>query len=229
MKIHYIQHEKLEDLGCIRLWLLTNNDTISYTHIWENPVFPEAENVDMLIILGGSMSANDDDKYEWMTAEKVFIQKCLQYNVAILGICLGSQLVANVLGAKVYAAPQKEIGWFDITAYSESEANPIFNILPKEFITLHFHGDTFDLPHQTKLLYSSQQTKNQAFAYKNNVIGLQFHLEMIKSGISELFTLLKDEPSGTIQSKDFVLSKVKYIEQNNDFMYSLLDWLKTQN
>lgn len=224
MHIHYIQHEKFEDLGCIRTWLQASTHTISHTHIYENELLPKAEGIDFLIILGGSMGANDDAIFAWMTPEKILIKNCIEQNKKVLGICLGAQLVASVLGAKVYPNAHKEIGWFDINLTENAKKSVIFSNIPENFTTMHWHGDTFDLPQNATLIASSQATQNQAFTYNHEyIVGLQFHPEMTQEAINGMF-----DETGQLQTDVYVQSNVeiasKYhlCEQNNEYMNKIL-------
>ena len=131
---------------------------------------------DWLIILGGPMNIYEEDKYPWLSKEKEFIHQAIASDKIVLGICLGAQLMADVLGGKVQRNVHREIGWFPVKLMPESKASRIFRVLPEEFMALHWHGDTFELPPGAVHTAESQACKNQAFEL-GKAIGLQFHLE----------------------------------------------------
>ncbi|HEY5653333.1 MAG TPA: type 1 glutamine amidotransferase, partial [Pontiella sp.] len=119
--------------------------------------------------------------YPWLKAEKELIIQAVHAGKTILGVCLGAQLIADALGAKVYSGPHKEIGWFPIQCFNSDL------IWPENQLTVfHWHGDTFDLPKGAKRIASSAACKNQAFIVKDRILGLQFHMETTLEGIETL-------------------------------------------
>jgi GMP synthase-like glutamine amidotransferase len=190
MKVHVLQHVPFEGLGSIAQWLERKNARIDYTRFFETPGLPALEGIDMIVILGGPMSVNDGDKLPWLAPEKQFIHSAVASGIPILGICLGAQLIASAMGAKVYRNPAKEIGWYPVCAVSTP---PGIIRLPEVCSAFHWHGETFDLPAGAVLLASSDACKNQAFQLKRNVIGLQFHLETTPESAAALLDNCKDE------------------------------------
>lgn len=183
MRAHYLQHVAFEGLGSIENWLVTNNYQISSTRFFELPVFPAVEDIDLLIIMGGPMSVNDEHELPWLIAEKKFVKAVIDAGKAVLGICLGAQMIANVMGSRVYLNSQKEIGWFPITA---SLTNGQYFQFPSAVTVFHWHGETFDLPAAAHLLATSEACKNQAFQIGENIIGLQFHLETTPESLRDI-------------------------------------------
>ncbi|MEJ7683416.1 MAG: hypothetical protein WKG06_37270 [Segetibacter sp.] len=114
MRVHYIQHVPFESLGCIEDWLIKNNHTIVSTKVWENAVFPSTDDFDVLIVMGGPMGVYNDHQYTWLADEKNFIFDAIKSEKKIIGVCLGAQLLAVVLGAAVFINKYKEIGWFPV-------------------------------------------------------------------------------------------------------------------
>ena len=131
------------------------------------------------------MSANDGEKLPFIREELRLIEEALDAGVPILGICLGSQMLAKVLGAKVYPGPQKEIGWYPLWRRPEAEGDPVLGGFPPRLEMFQWHGETFDLPRGAKLLASSTQYLNQAFCYEGRAYGLQFHPEITLPMIQE--------------------------------------------
>lgn len=194
-----------------------------------NPVPQDIKNTSGLIIMGGPMSANDND--EWIKNEILLIRKAIDQNLPVLGHCLGGQFIARALGAKITQNPIKEIGWLPVFA-AEKADNPGW---VKQFKTpqmvFHWHGETFELPEGAELLLSSKDCTNQAFRYKENVYAFQCHIEMTRDMIDEWSTLYADEisaPSDTIQPKSSMMqSTEKHITKLNqlaDCVYE--DWVQ---
>ena len=127
------------------------------------------------------MSAYDEAQFSWLRSEKDFIRRSIEENKRVLGVCLGAQLIADALGKKVYRNPHLEVGWFDIRRLCEAGEHPWADLIPASAEVFHWHGDTFELPEGATRLASSDACLNQAYAYGNNVLALQFHLETTPS------------------------------------------------
>jgi GMP synthase-like glutamine amidotransferase len=203
MIVHVLQHLPFEDLGNLFPVLKKSQAQISYTHFFENPQLPAPDGFDLIIIMGGSMSVNDEQEFPWLKAEKQFIRDAIDCNISMLGVCLGAQLIASALGARVYRNPDKEIGWFPVRRVPA--ANGCFS-LPAECLAFHWHGETFDLPEGAIRLAESDACRNQAFQFKRNVIGLQFHLETTPYNAFALLDNFRDEliPGSYIQSEESI-------------------------
>ena len=228
LKIHTLQHVPFEGLGCIDQWITTKKHAVNYTKLYDKPQFPSLNEFDWLIVMGGPMGVYDEAVYPWLKEEKEFILRTIESGKTVVGICLGSQLIAEVLGAKVYPNKQKEIGWFDIKKTEFAKNHPLSEQFEEQFTVFHWHGDTFDLPAGSERLFSSDVCLNQAFLYKKKVLGLQFHFEvtpqtlkeMTENGMSEL---VEDT---TIQTASKVQEQTQYIESNNQKMFRILDYLE---
>jgi len=176
MRIHYLQHVPFEDIANIGKW--ARGYPITRTALYEGQVLPTSDDeFDFLVVMGGSMGVYDEKKYPWLLEEKKFIEKAIKTNKIVLGICLGAQLIANVLGAKVYKNKYKEIGWYPVVLTEDAKSSKVFSGFKDRFIAFHWHSDTFDIPSGAKRLAETEACKNQAFEYKGRVFGLQFHLE----------------------------------------------------
>jgi GMP synthase (glutamine-hydrolysing) len=136
-----------------------------------------AETADGILVLGGPMGVYDVDRHPRLRDEMALLTAALAKDTPVLGICLGSQLLAAALGAKVYPGPQKEIGWYEVTPQAAAHDDPLFEAITAPFMALHWHGDVFDLPAGARRLASSALTAHQAFAYGRRAWGLLFHLE----------------------------------------------------
>ena len=194
MNVHCFQHVPFEGLGNIEEWIALSKHHLRVTRIFAGEGLPEADDVDFLIVMGGPMSVNDEARHPWLAGEKAFIASAIRRGIKVLGICLGAQLIASALGAKVYPNACKEIGWFPIRLTPEGRSSSLFEAFPDEFTVFHWHGDTFDLPAGAIHLASSAGCRHQAFSYQNHVLALQFHLDVrrddiaawIKNGAGEL-------------------------------------------
>ena len=206
MKAHYLQHVPFEGLGSIETWLQSMRADVSVTRLFEEPALPDPADVDLLVIMGGPMSVNDEVGYPWLAAEKEFIRNAIEEDKAVIGICLGAQLIACAMGAAVYPNREKEIGWFPITAESVSDADDGFSF-PRELLVFHWHGETFDLPAGATRLARSDACENQAFQLGRRVIGMQFHLETTPDAARDIVHHCRDElqPSRYVQSEAEIL------------------------
>ena len=227
MKIHYIQHAPFEGPGIIAEWALKTNYQLSSTHIYKGESFPEINKIDCLIILGGAMGAYEEHLYPWLKAEKQFIKQAIQANKIVLGICLGSQLIADALGAKVYPHKHKEIGWWQVNTNAAAKQNKLFKLFPENFMAFHWHGDTFDLPQGATLMASSEACAHQAFIYGEKVVALQFHFEVTEN---LLLDFLKDggeelKKATYVQTDNEIKAEIKNISETNKLMVLLLEKL----
>lgn len=202
MRIHYIQNDPLATLGFIEEWVQEKGNHSSFARMFEDEPLPCMDQFDMLIILGGRMGAYEEEEYPWLVEEKKFILEAIAQEKWILGICLGAQLLANVLGSKVYPHTHQEIGWWPIEVMDEAKTSSLFDGIPVSFSAFEYHGDTFDLPKKAIRLASSKGCSNQAFSYGERVIGLQFHAEFtgdIICGLEKKFG--NQMPSGLYTQK----------------------------
>ncbi len=186
LRIHYFQHVPFEGLGCIENWIDEQGHVLSSTKFYQNDSLPALDDIDWLIIMGGPMGVYDESKYDWLKAEKKFIDLAIKADKKVIGICLGSQLIAEALGSKVYPNHEKEIGWFPIRITADGQKNRLLSSLPESFEVFHWHGDTYDLPRGAKCLLESAGCKNQAFLYSDRVLALQFHFEVTAETIKEM-------------------------------------------
>ncbi|OFV93928.1 MAG: amidotransferase [Acidobacteria bacterium RIFCSPLOWO2_12_FULL_65_11] len=199
MQVHVFQHVPFEGLGSIGVWLEERGASVSSTRFFADDSMPCVDDIDMLVVMGGPMSVNDHAAFPWLGVEKRFIGEAIARNIPVLGVCLGAQLIANVLGARVYSNVVKEIGWFPIQAVSTPDG--VFSF-PSECLVCHWHGETFDLPEGAVRLARSEACENQAFQFKRHVIGLQFHLETTPESMRALVENCRQElvPGAYVQT-----------------------------
>jgi GMP synthase-like glutamine amidotransferase len=213
MKVHWFQHVPFEGLGAIEQWLLSRGHTLSCTRFYANETPPvNSHGFDWLIVMGGPMNVYEHDAYPWLSAEKNLIREAIAAGRRVLGICLGAQLIADVLGGKVYRNGEREIGWFPVRAVSAGAASSFS--FPGETPVFHWHGDTFSLPPGSVWLAESDGCAHQAFAVGKRVIGLQFHLEMTVGDVSAIAQACADEltPGRYVQPADTIISQARQNE-----------------
>lgn len=205
MRAHFLQHVPFEGLGSIRAWLDAAGYRVTFTQLFETAEFPDLSEVHLLIVLGGPMSVNDEERYPWLVKEKQFIRNAIALGRPVLGICLGAQLIASALGSRVYRNATPEIGWFPVQAVADEL--PTFDFPPAAEV-FHWHGETFDLPPGAIHLARSAACEHQAFQWGNSVIGLQFHLETTPQSACDLVAHCADElvAGPYVQSEAEILS-----------------------
>lgn len=147
---------------------------------------PEVEAADLLIVLGGPIGVYEDDVYPFLADEIRVVEKRLAAGRPVLGICLGSQIMARALGSRVYASGGKEIGWSPLRLSAAGQASCLSRFGP-DIAVLHWHGDTFDLPEGARHLAATAQTANQAFAWQKHGLALQFHIEVTARGLERWY------------------------------------------
>lgn len=217
MRAHFFQHVVFEGLGNIEPWLIARGYEITATKFYKKAELPDPDAIELLIIMGGPMNVNDEGQYPWLVAEKRFIRECIRAGKPVLGICLGSQLIASALGARVYRNHENEIGWFPV--HGIPAPDPSVFQFPASVEVFHWHGDTFDLPQGAIHLARSEACENQAFLIGKSVIGLQFHPETTDGSLREMISHSGKElkPAKYIQSEKVILGvqQEKYQVLNN--------------
>lgn len=182
-----IQHAASETIGAFSTVLANRGIQVSCLEAYKKPEIPTGLGSHSgLILMGGPMSVYDEDIYSFLGPERRLIQNCLRENKPVLGICLGCQLIASALGARVVPGAAKEIGWKRVTLTEEGKQDPLLRGIPAIFPGFHWHGDIFDLPRETTRLASSEMTECQAFRYRTNVYGFLFHLEVNEETITAM-------------------------------------------
>lgn len=229
MRFHYLQHVPFEDLAKIKDWAKNRNHEISRTLLFDNQELPGMDEFDWLVIMGGPMNIYEEDKYPWLVREKRFILDAIASNKIVLGICLGGQLVADVLGGKVRKNAQKEIGWYPVKLTLEGQESGIFKVLSEEFMAFHWHGDTFDIPPGAIRAAESEACANQAFIL-GKAVGLQFHLESSMGSIDSLIKNCRDElvKGKYIQSPEELLAQIDRFHDTNRLMALFLDNMENE-
>ena len=178
MDVLVLQHIACEPPGAFEDVLAAAGADIHRVELDEGDALPPWQDFVAIVAMGGPMSVNDDAELPWLTEEKQAIADAVRAGVPYWGSCLGVQLLAAALGARVYPGTQPEVGVLPVTLTDEGRSDPVFAGLPAEFLTLQWHGDTFDVPEGGVLLASSPAFPNQAFRVGRTAYGVQFHVEV---------------------------------------------------
>lgn len=213
MRIHSLQHVPFEDIGSLTQDIAANGYSLTTTHWYKGDSAPALDSVDVLIVMGGPMGVYDDDIYPWLAEEKAFIAAAIAAGKKIMGICLGAQLIACVLGAKVTRNAHREIGWFPLQITAGAIDHPIAKILAECHQVFHWHGDTFEIPPQAQLLASSEACAHQAYVIDNQVYGFQFHLETTETSA----TALIENCSEDLDNSTYVQNANKILQDKTKF------------
>lgn len=182
-----IRHVAFEDLGAFADPLRARGFTCEYRDAADGLAGLDPLAPDLLVVLGGPIGACEDDAYPFLKSEGALIERRLARDRPVLGICLGAQLIARALGARVYRGPAKEIGWSPLTLTAAGQASCLRPLGATGIEVLHWHGDTFDLPQGAVRLASTEAYRNQAFAWGGATLALQFHAEVTARGLEHWF------------------------------------------
>ena len=225
MKICCLTHVPFEDAANIGVWADQRGHALTYTHLHRYDLLPAIESFDMVAIMGGPMNIYEHVLYPWLAQEKKFIRRAIDAGKKVIGICLGAQLITDVLGGQVRPNSYKEIGWHPIKLTSRAAKSAGFSTLPRTMTVFHWHGDTFSIPPGAIHLASSTVCTDQAFQYGEHVLALQFHLEYSQESIEKMLDNCADElvDSPYIQTAEEIRSGGTNIQQCTDYLYTLLD------
>jgi GMP synthase-like glutamine amidotransferase len=224
MKLVCLQHVAFEGPAWIGAWAEQNGLEMKTVGLYADQPLPRPADFEGLVVMGGPMGANDGYRFHWMEPEKELIARTVLQGKRVLGICLGAQLIAAALGSRVYPNSKKEIGWFPLDRAAGADASKFGSVLPRRFTALHWHGDTFDLPPGAVHLASTPACANQAFAFRDTVLALQFHLEATRAGTEALIENCRDElvAAATVQSEQEIRTGYGFLEGTHDLMDKLL-------
>jgi GMP synthase-like glutamine amidotransferase/SAM-dependent methyltransferase len=228
MRLHYLQHVPFEDPANVGVWAAERGHTVTSTRLFSGEALPAVDSVDLLVVLGGPMNVDEHDAHPWLVEEKRFIGQAIHRRKAVLGICLGAQLAAEVLGARVTRSRHREIGWFPVSLMDAAKTSPLFRNLPRKFTAFHWHGDTFDIPAGAVRLAESEACRNQTFQYDAHVLGMQFHLEYSGRTIARMIREGGDElvDGAHVQSAAQIAGRHGLVRQTRQLLFRVLDAIR---
>jgi GMP synthase-like glutamine amidotransferase len=195
MRVHVLRHVEFEGPAMIAEWAAERGHSLSESMASDGDL-PATGDVDLLVVMGGPMAADDLEGNPWLEPEIACIRDAIDGGRLVLGICLGAQLIAAAAGGSVRRNAYREIGWYPVRRTAASARDPLFAAFPDVLVVGHWHGDTFELPDGIEPLLSSDACANQAFSLADGrVVGLQFHLEWTVEALESLVDACIDELS----------------------------------
>jgi GMP synthase (glutamine-hydrolysing) len=188
-EVWILKHVANEGAGTIHDFLIDRKVPVRFIELYRGESIPDdLSRVRAVCVMGGPMNVDAESEHPFLAAEKKFIRTLMSGNIPVLGVCLGSQLIAAALGKKVYKASTPEIGWSDVSLTSAAADDPVFSALPQRSLSvLQWHEDTFDLPDGAVLLARGSEVPHQAFRAGRSVYGFQFHVEVTGSMLMDWF------------------------------------------
>lgn len=226
MRIACITHVPFEGPGAIVEWASARGHELARIDA-PRGAFPGSREMDLLVVLGGPMSAGDTLRHPWLAEERSFLERSVDAGVLSFGICLGAQLMAETIGGSVHPGTEPEIGWYPVTTRSAALHNPYLSGWPETFVAGHWHSDTFDLPAGVESSASSELTENQAFiANGGRVVGVQFHLEWTAASLRALTLAVPEELASTgrwVMSAEAMLRDPERFAASRALLFRTLD------
>jgi GMP synthase (glutamine-hydrolysing) len=223
MNLCVLQHAAFEGPGEIAAWAGQHGHSVSVHHLYRGDFLPRLDAFDLLVVMGGEMNIYQYRDWPWLRAEREFIESALAQGKRVIGICLGAQLIADALGARVFQNAEHELGWLPVTWTDEARA--AFPGLPASTTVLHWHGDTFELPAGATRLAASEGCPEQGFVIANKCLALQFHLEVDPTLVKEFVEGQGEWPAGRyVQTRDAILREaVSHCDRNRQLLHGMLD------
>lgn len=228
MHIQCLTHVPFEGPAGIADWAGARGHGIDVTPLHSGAPLPDPDRYHWLVVMGGPMGVGDESGHPWLADEKRAIREAVAAGKTVLGVCLGAQLIAEVLGGRVYRNAHPEIGWMPVELTPEGRESPLLGFLPQTLQVFHWHGDTFDLPPGAVHLARSAGCAHQAFSYADRVLGLQFHLESTPGSVADLVAHCADEirPGPFVQGAASMLTaSPEDYRRINGALFGILDRL----
>lgn len=224
LRIVSVEHFRADGPGKILVWIESRGHSLQRVLLQEGQTLPPVEDFDMLIVMGGPMNIYEHEEYPWLVEEKEFIRAAVDAGKPMLGVCLGGQLLADVLGGKVTRNRERELGWWPVDF--TGRPGP-FARFPERLMAFHWHGDTFSIPPGAEPLAFSEACDTQAFLYKDRFVGLQFHIEVWNVEAHELMQACPEDllPARYVQTPAQILAPPPETRELEPALFSLLDAL----
>ncbi|MEM8558638.1 MAG: gamma-glutamyl-gamma-aminobutyrate hydrolase family protein [Bacteroidota bacterium] len=188
-----LRHVPFEGPAHIATWAAARGYALATTRLFAGDDLPDTADLDGLVVMGGPMNIYEEDRYSWLVDEKALIREAIEAGKPVVGVCLGAQLIADVLGSRVVPVGQKEIGWFPLHLTDAGQAHPLLAGVPASLPVFHWHGETFALPNGAVHLARTPVCETQAFLWGDHVLGLQCHFEMTRSSVDAIIEGCADE------------------------------------
>ncbi len=224
--VHCIQHAERVRPLTVADWATDRDVDLRVVHLHAGDELPDPASVERLVVLGGGMNTDQADEHPWIPVERDWLQRVVALERAeVLGICLGSQLLAEVLGGSVSRAGVREIGWTRIEITPDGCADRVFGALPATFDAMQWHGDAWTLPPGAILAATGAGCATQAFVFGDHVRAVQFHPEFTHARTTELAETTTDDltPRGFVQSPEQFLADPARFDALRDVCFQLLD------
>ena len=230
MRLHCLQHVPFEGLGIIADWAAQREHSVFSTKFYRNNALPSLDTLDILVVMGGPMGVYSERDLPWLAAEKRFIEQAITRDKIVVGVCLGAQLIAEVLGGRVYRHTQPEIGWWPLQLTAAGKKHFLAQGTPETFTAFHWHRDTYDLPDRCINLTTTDACAQQMFIYGNKVLGLQFHAEVTHQAVRAMIEEDAAQwPQGSfVQLPKKILAEEQFFDLNRQLLFSWLDGLVAQ-
>jgi GMP synthase (glutamine-hydrolysing) len=220
-----LQHVAAEGPAEIATWAKARGHELETVRLYE-PGHSHPSEPDFLVIMGGPMNVYEDDTYPFLGPERRYIASAIDDGALVLGVCLGAQLLADVMGGTVHPGEHVEIGWYPVSRTPDGDACPVMGRLPEVVEVIHWHGDTFEVPPSAARTYSSEACPNQSFSYDGGrVIGLQFHLEQSPESLQGMIDAFGDDlvDGPWIQHAEEVVRARESFRELNEHLFTMLD------
>jgi GMP synthase (glutamine-hydrolysing) len=188
-KVLILQQSPDTPVGSTQTWLDRNGYAAVHLKVWEIQTWPELNSYDWLVLCGGGPNVDEEDQWPWMRAEKAFLKEAIAADKKILGLCLGAQLIAEQLGAKVHRHEHSEVGWFEV---SVNNRHPLFQFSNEKLLVFQYHSYRFHLPKNAEKIAWNEITSDQAFVFGQKIVAFQFHPESTSQWVEDCATDVKD-------------------------------------
>lgn len=219
MRVNILQHTPEEGPGAIRIWAHARGYQVYVYHPAQHGKLPSVAETDLLVVLGGPISPNDNEP--WIAAERYLMREVMAAHKPIFGACFGAQQIAKLMGATVSPAPVKEVGWAPVTRQAD-----VIPGLPEQLKVLHWHQDMFALPDDATRLFASEQIQNQGLVINDNVVGLQFHLEVTEDNVHAMVVNDGDYVADSVLNQTAKAIETTPIpDENRAAMFQILDYI----